>query len=695
MNTPRAPGSGSPSLIAQLRHIGSRYMIVFALVTSVIWGLVSVFAVYQMIHERARFFRVLVESNQETIVSGQWRSFFEGLERGTGRGFSHLRICWGESSTLECGPMPQASLLSSPIEVPLMNAGKALVWVRADISLLPALEFSAILLVGLIATGLAATGLMLRLKVDSDKAGAGLAGAVADAVTRGDAQGLQSLPAELRPLGEALVRSIVELRSSSEREAVAKAMWEVSTQVAHDIRSPLAALDVASRDIAQLPEERRILLRSAISRIHDIANDLLEKHRGASFSEPPGTAHLLSGLIAPVVTEKRLQFRSRGSVAIHDQLDAESYGLFAMVQAGEFKRVLSNLINNSVEALGNSAGEVKVGLTGRPGWIEVTVVDDGPGIPPEVLAKVGERGVSRGKPTGTGLGLYSARALCESHGGRLEIASGAGRGTKVALILPAAAPLNWFAAELVVPAGAAVVVLDDDPTIHGVWRSRFEGLRAERPERRIEMVTFSSIEPLKNWIAQNPEASRRALYLLDYELSGRQETGLSVGAELKLQDRMVLVTSRYEQPEVLAACGRLGVRMIPKALAGHVPLRVVDGAARSLDAVLIDDDPLTRRVWTVAAGRAGKNLRTYPSARAFYDEAREIARETPIYVDARLAGGERGEEESRKISDSGFERVYLATGTPASSFAAMPHLQGIVGKEPPWAEPGGPPESDA
>jgi len=57
------------------------------------------------------------------------------------------------------------------------------------------------------------------------------------------------------------------------------AISELSAQVAHDIRSPLAALDSSLNDISQLPEEKRIIIRNAINRIRDIANNLLEKYR--------------------------------------------------------------------------------------------------------------------------------------------------------------------------------------------------------------------------------------------------------------------------------------------------------------------------------------------------------------------------------------------------------------------------------
>ena len=53
---------------------------------------------------------------------------------------------------------------------------------------------------------------------------------------------------------------------------------ELAFQVSHDIRSPLAALDMAIQTLPELPEESRILIRSSLGRIKDITNNLLQKN---------------------------------------------------------------------------------------------------------------------------------------------------------------------------------------------------------------------------------------------------------------------------------------------------------------------------------------------------------------------------------------------------------------------------------
>lgn len=131
-------------------------------------------------------------------------------------------------------------------------------------------------------------------------------------------------------------------RAEDEKETY-KMLNNLSAQVAHDIRSPLAALDSITKDIAQLPEEKRIIIRSAMGRIRDIANNLIEKNRQlpkdlsskdtiVSASIEPANNYLLSSLIDPIITEKHFQFRSKTNIEIIAQLDKTSYGLFAKIQ---------------------------------------------------------------------------------------------------------------------------------------------------------------------------------------------------------------------------------------------------------------------------------------------------------------------------------------------------------------------------
>lgn len=519
-----------------------------------------------------------------------------------------------------------------------------------------------------------------------------------DSAIKGDRAPIEEreYPAWFRPfLGRinSLIVSVIETQERERRAMASQALQETASQVAHDIRSPLAALEVAAGDGSRLPEDKRILIRAAVGRIRDIANSLLSKqgaHAAGFAPAAPEAAspRLLSSLIDSVVSEKRLQFRSLTLVGIELRLDASSYGLFAAVQPVEFKRLISNLVNNAVEAFAGGAGAVSVGLTSRDGRARVTVQDDGKGIPTEVLPRLGRRGETHGKTAGSGLGLYHARACAESWGGSLELASEVGKGTTATVVLPLAPEPEWFVSELRLTPGKAVVILDDDASIHRVWQGRLDSLKAG--ERGVPIVHVSSPDALRSWVKDEKAAALQALCLFDYELQGYCETGLSLAEELALGERVVLVTSRFEEPEVLESCRKLKARLIPKGLAGLVPMRVEADAPTEtsgrerLDAALIDDDALMRMTWNVTASRLGKKLRVFATAAEFFKAAGEIDCATPVYVDAELGDGVKGDVESLRIRELGFGEIYLVTGHEPEKFAGSRHLRGVIGKEPPW-----------
>jgi len=447
----------------------------------------------------------------------------------------------------------------------------------------------------------------------------------------------------------------------------------------------LAALDVASGDVAKLPEEQRVLIRSAVGRIRDIANSLLDKQRAQTAGEagsggPSSSGLLLSGLIESLITEKRLQYRSRPGVEIDAWLDAPSYGIFARVQPVEFKRLLSNLVNNAVEAFEDGAGSVRVTLSARDGEALIMVRDDGKGISLNLLSKLGKRGETHGKSGGSGLGLYHARISAESWGGSLEIASEPPKkGAVITVRLPQAQAPDWFVSELVLTADRAVVILDDDASIHRVWDDRLGDLR----DRGVEVVHVSAPDELRKWCEENTGKSRGARYLLDFELLGYEDTGLSLADELDIAAWSVLVTSRYEEARVLEECARLKIRMIPKGLAGFVPISLTPARERP-DAVLIDDDPLVRMVWTTAAKKAGASLRCCASLTEFETIRSEIEEALPVYLDWDLGEPAGGRPALDRLLELGFKEIHIATGHDSDSLPPLKGISSVRGKEPPW-----------
>jgi signal transduction histidine kinase len=355
-----------------------------------------------------------------------------------------------------------------------------------------------------------------------------------------------------------------------------KDLEQISRQVSHDIRSPLAALNMAMQDLDQLPEGTRLILRASIQRIQDIANNLLNKtsknSEQANKKNELQTTFLYSSL-DEIVSEKRLHFRSKGSIQIEGNLSQE-FGLFSKVDNKSLKRVISNMINNAVEALPDSKGVIKLNLSKDAKNAIIKIQDNGKGISPEILSKLGKEGVSFGKEgskdSGSGIGLYHAIQTVESWKGSLKIDSAVGIGTIITIQIPLSSPPNWFLSNIKLIPNQTVCILDDDQEIHHTWDERFKDYVNKH---NIKLVHFTTSDEVRLWFKNN--SHKNSIFLSDYELIGRNETGLDLIKELQLAPISILITSHYEEKTIQNECKKINLKILPKMMAANINISLI------------------------------------------------------------------------------------------------------------------------
>jgi signal transduction histidine kinase len=224
----------------------------------------------------------------------------------------------------------------------------------------------------------------------------------------------------------------------------------LAAQVAHDVRSPLAVLKTVVHDKRDAADEDGVLIRVAVERITGIVNTLLAQRykpllprvrlsdqSDASTLEPI-TPVAVCDVVKSIIHQKRAQFRAMdGCTIIADYREGQAAEL-VLAQRNELQRLLSNLINNAVEALDQKLGVVTVVIHFEPSFAVLTIQDNGKGIPAEVLPSLMQRGRSFGKPAGSGLGLYHAKTCVESWGGSILLRSQIGVGTSISVRIPRA-----------------------------------------------------------------------------------------------------------------------------------------------------------------------------------------------------------------------------------------------------------------
>jgi signal transduction histidine kinase len=122
------------------------------------------------------------------------------------------------------------------------------------------------------------------------------------------------------------------------------------------------------------------------------------------------------------------------------RLELETHGQSGLyADAVRLEQVLNNLVGNAVK-YSPPGTRVRVEVAGGPDEVAVTVADEGPGIPPELVARVFHpfiRGASEHEEVaGVGLGLYVSKRIVEAHGGTLVLVRGPGPGATFRFTLP-------------------------------------------------------------------------------------------------------------------------------------------------------------------------------------------------------------------------------------------------------------------
>jgi len=272
-----------------------------------------------------------------------------------------------------------------------------------------------------------------------------------------EASQLRSYSRELEEKSQSLQQATDELRRANEQlKSLDLLKDDFMSSVTHELRTPLTSIralaelmrDDPEMDAAQRQQFIGIIV-SETERLSRLVNQVLDM------------AKIESGHAEWVILSVDMDSLIRRAVVttgelFHEKQIAVELALapaVPRVQADEDRlmQVMMNLLSNAAKFVPVPGGRVQVGLQADAQGLTVSVLDNGPGVPPEQQALIFEKfrqgGSADHRPQGTGLGLPISRDIVAHFGGRLWLDSVAGQGAKFSFFLPWIMPATACAAD--------------------------------------------------------------------------------------------------------------------------------------------------------------------------------------------------------------------------------------------------------
>ena len=223
------------------------------------------------------------------------------------------------------------------------------------------------------------------------------------------------------------------LREQAVRNERLAAMGEMAAQLAHQLRTPLAAalLYAGNLENPDVPEATRISIAQKtvgrLKHLERLIQDMLLFARGEVLGREAFAVEELLGEMAHIFEPLA---RARGVEFVLAQSPA---GLVITGNRKALTGALTNLLENALQAASTeNAGRISLGVAVNADRLAFRVRDNGRGMPPDIVTRLFEPFFTT-RAEGTGLGLAIARGVARAHGGGIDVESAPGAGTEFVL----------------------------------------------------------------------------------------------------------------------------------------------------------------------------------------------------------------------------------------------------------------------
>lgn len=307
-----------------------------------------------------------------------------------------------------------------------------------------------------------------------------------------------------------------------------KKLTEKMLRGAHDIRSPISSLECLLENKDNLDLK---ILPSIALEIKEIANDLLASLRDTSIQKNV-EAHSLNEFLESlslIADDFSLKFKNiRFEKQIHIDKKTDNYFLFYNVK--ELKRALSNILNNAVESycIGLKTTVVVRAELRKDNFFYVSIIDNGKGVPKELINDIFKERFTYNKNKGSGIGLSYVVDVIDNWKAKYEFSSIEDKGSTFQFIFKCLEKLPE-------KTNGKYVLIDDKESVRQAW-----ALKASIND--INLKTFKSKEDFLKEISKFPKST--TIYI-DYDLK-TEKSGLDLGNYLfKIGYQNIYITTGY------------------------------------------------------------------------------------------------------------------------------------------------------
>ncbi len=381
---------------------------------------------------------------------------------------------------------------------------------------------------------------------------------------------------ELRRLNRYLIEQLGIFRQKTAKE---KQLISMTKHIANNIQKPLSLITDLSRKFEDdLDADQQSIYKIGLTHIKGIANELLALDPQSNINpfeqnQSSLTANYIGITFHELMLEKNTQY-NKDDINFKTKIDTRAWFVVAKIARSDFYRIISNLINNAVEATEGQKERVitcHMRYTPNAKTFQVAIKDSGKGMSQTQIDKIlaGQSKTTREK--GYGIGLHYVMETLKKWHGHCQISSQEKQGTEFIITLPVLLPIpSWWTDHVEAPKEGTIIIYDGDVFYHHLWETLFASHKKDLPNiTLIHCYTKSDLE-------QSIKPSGKQLIIIDTDTEEDPMQGLTMISKYKLHHCAIFFTHISHDEKVQAHCTAENIKLLPKPLAQHITIKVSD-----------------------------------------------------------------------------------------------------------------------